>query len=88
MKPTTKPKVTGTKRTAQAAGTGTSGAARGANTASSKHQPLILTESGTKENFIKKLQLCSKTFDYHDETKDVRGKVGSNSFFLFLHVSS
>jgi hypothetical protein len=29
----------------------------------------------SREAFIKKLQLCMKTYDYKDETKDVRGKV-------------
>lgn len=28
-----------------------------------------------KEIFLKKLQICMKTYDYNDETKDVRGKV-------------
>ena len=28
----------------------------------------------SKDQFLKKLQLCMKTYDYKDETKDVRGK--------------
>jgi len=28
-----------------------------------------------KDLFLKKLQICMKTFDYADETKDVKGKV-------------
>jgi hypothetical protein len=28
----------------------------------------------SKDAFLKKLQLCMKTYDYKDETKDVRGK--------------
>lgn len=27
-----------------------------------------------KDLFLKKLQICMKTFDYADETKDVKGK--------------
>lgn len=30
-----------------------------------------------KELFIKKLHICTKTYDYNDETKDVKGKVRS-----------
>lgn len=29
-----------------------------------------------KDLFLKKLQICMKTYDYADETKDVKGKVG------------
>ena len=32
-------------------------------------------DKNSKELFIKKLQLCMKTYDYKDETKDVKGKV-------------
>lgn len=28
-----------------------------------------------KDLFLKKLQICMKTYDYADETKDVKGKV-------------
>ena len=28
----------------------------------------------TKESFQKKLQICQKTYDYKDESKDVKGK--------------
>lgn len=28
-----------------------------------------------KDLFLKKLQICMKTYDYTDETKDVKGKV-------------
>ena len=31
-------------------------------------------DKNSKELFIKKLQLCMKTYDYKDETKDVKGK--------------
>ena len=32
-------------------------------------------DKNSKEQFIKKLGLCMKTYDYKDETKDVKGKV-------------
>ena len=32
------------------------------------------TNKNTKESFQKKLLICSKTFDYKDESKDVKGK--------------
>jgi hypothetical protein len=35
----------------------------------------------SKEAFLKKLQLCMKTYDYKDETKDVRGKVKYTNTF-------
>lgn len=42
-------------------------------------QPRSLTSSiigrNMKELFIKKLHICTKTYDYNDETKDVKGKV-------------
>lgn len=31
-----------------------------------------------KELFIKKLHICTKTYDYNDETKDVKGKVSAS----------
>ena len=34
-----------------------------------------VTDKNSKEQFIKKLQQCMKTYDYKDETKDVKGKV-------------
>ena len=34
-----------------------------------------LVDKNSKESFIKKLHLCSKIYDYKDETKDVKGKV-------------
>ena len=33
-----------------------------------------LVKKNSKELFIKKLQVCMKTFDYKDENKDVKGK--------------
>jgi hypothetical protein len=35
----------------------------------------LAIDKNSKEAFLKKLQLCMKTYDYKDETKDVRGKV-------------
>ncbi len=32
-------------------------------------------DKNSKDAFLKKLQICMKTYDYKDETKDVRGKV-------------
>lgn len=32
------------------------------------------TNKNTKENFQKKLLICQKTYDYKDESKDVKGK--------------
>ena len=36
---------------------------------------LCTIDKNSKEQFIKKLQLCMKTYDYKDEQKDVKGKV-------------
>ena len=36
---------------------------------------LLLVDKNSKESFIKKIHLCSKIYDYKDETKDVKGKV-------------
>jgi len=33
-----------------------------------------VVNKNSKEQFIKKLQLCMKTYDYKDEQKDVKGK--------------
>ena len=32
-------------------------------------------DKNTKEAFLKKLKLCMQSFDYKDESKDVKGKV-------------
>lgn len=32
------------------------------------------TNKNTKEAFLKKLKLCMQSFDYKDESKDVKGK--------------
>ena len=36
---------------------------------------MAIIGKNSKEAFLKKLQICMKTYDYKDETKDVRGKV-------------
>ena len=49
----------------------------GATTTSSqdrRRDPMTGQSKHTKEAFMKKLALCSKTFDYKDETKDVKAK--------------
>ena len=35
----------------------------------------MFSDKNSKDGFLKKLQMCMKTYDYKDETKDVRGKV-------------
>lgn len=32
-------------------------------------------DKNSKDTFLKKLQLCMKTYDYKDESRDVKGKV-------------
>ena len=44
---------------------------------------LICADKNSKEQFIKKLQMCMKNYDYKDEQKDVKGKV---SFLFLLHL--
>jgi len=39
-------------------------------------------DKNSKDAFIKKLQMCMKTYDYKDEGRDVKGKVTS----LLLHI--
>tara|TARA_B110000305_G_C19072345_1_gene462265 strand:- start:279 stop:521 length:243 start_codon:yes stop_codon:yes gene_type:complete len=70
MKPTTKSK-TGSKsgtsaasKGATASGSATAGQ-RGAGSTGNKN---------SKESFQKKLLICQKTYDYKDESKDVKGK--------------
>ena len=33
-----------------------------------------VSSKNSRENFMKKLQICQKNFDYNDESKDVQGK--------------
>jgi len=49
---------------------------KGATTASSqgRRDPGAVVNKNSKEQFIKKLHLCMKTYDYKDEQKDVKGK--------------
>lgn len=41
-----------------------------------------MADKNSKEQFIKKLQLCMKTYDYKDEQKDVKGKVSLGPSFI------
>ena len=36
---------------------------------------ILFADKNYKETFMKKINLCMKTYDYKDETKDVKGKV-------------
>ena len=70
MQPTKKTK-TGTK-------SGTSGASKGATasgSATAAQRGVGSTgNKNSKESFQKKLLICQKTYDYKDESKDVKGK--------------
>jgi len=82
---------TSTTKTSQPVTAGGTGATRPGGSTTGKHLypilylPKLLPNSNnkhdlgldknSKEVFIKKLQLCMKTYDYKDETKDVKGKV-------------
>lgn len=39
------------------------------------HHPFLNVDKNSKDAFIKKLQMCMKTYDYKDEGRDVKGKV-------------
>jgi hypothetical protein len=81
----TKSKTSAQPKAAAKTGTqgGTSSGQRSQPAAGSKYHDhckktyteLLNIEGGSKETFLKKLQVCMKTYDYKDETKDVRGKV-------------
>ena len=60
-----------TKKTAQVSSSKGAG-----NTASSqgRRDAGAVVNKNSKEQFIKKLQVCMKTYDYKDEQKDVKGK--------------
>jgi hypothetical protein len=61
-----------TKKTAQA---GASSKTPGNNTSSQGRRDAgAVVNKNSKEQFIKKLQICMKTYDYKDEQKDVKGK--------------
>jgi len=55
-----------------------SGASKGGPTTTSsqgrRDQGGAVVNKNVKEHFIKKLQLCSKTYDWKDESKDVKAK--------------
>ena len=81
----TKPKTTAAPATKQPAAktttttttTPSSSGQRNPGTASKQYNYLrnVSIDKNSKDAFLKKLQLCMKTYDYKDETKDVRGKV-------------
>ena len=48
---------------------------------------VTVVDKNSKDAFLKKLQLCMKTYDYKDETKDVRGKVIIHSDYS-IHLIS
>jgi len=56
-------------------GTGTSSKTAGQSGATPGQRGGASTSNkNTKENFQKKLLICQKTYDYKDESKDVKGK--------------
>mmetsp|Transcript_12886 Transcript_12886/g.21803 ORF Transcript_12886/g.21803 Transcript_12886/m.21803 type:complete len:81 (+) Transcript_12886:46-288(+) len=69
MQPNKKSK---TGKTAGATGTSKQGAASGS--AQPQRGAGGTTNKNTKESFQKKLLICQKTYDYKDESKDVKGK--------------
>lgn len=65
------------KKTKTGSKSGTSGAAKGATASGNAAQPrggAASSNKNTKESFQKKLLICQKTYDYKDESKDVKGK--------------
>jgi hypothetical protein len=58
-------KSTATGASSKTSATGSTPGARGAGATSKQN---------TKESFQKKLLICQKTYDYKDESKDVKGK--------------
>jgi hypothetical protein len=71
MKPsktTSKGKTSGTTGTSKS-GTGGSSNAQAGRTAGN-----TTSNKNTKESFQKKLMICQKSYDYKDESKDVKGK--------------
>jgi len=62
------------KGTKTKSGTGSKGTKTGAGVSQAGSRTTGTASKNSKEAFIKKLQICMKTYDYKDETKDVRGK--------------
>ena len=44
------------------------------NSAQGNRKDTVGKSQNSKEAFLKKIQLCKRTFDYKDEQKDVKGK--------------
>ena len=66
-----------TKKTKTGNKSGTSGASKGATAGSAtagQRGANSTTTKNSKESFQKKLLICQKTYDYKDESKDVKGK--------------
>ena len=68
-----------TKKTKTGSKSGTSGASKGATTAggsatAGQRGAGSTANKNSKESFQKKLLICQKTYDYKDESKDVKGK--------------
>ena len=64
---------TKTNKSMPGAGTG-SKAGVGSGTTPGQRGGASTSNKNTKENFQKKLLICQKTYDYKDESKDVKGK--------------
>ena len=47
---------------------------------------ILFADKNYKETFMKKINLCMKTYDYKDETKDVKGKVSLISRTTFCKI--
>lgn len=67
-----------TKKTKTGNKSGTSGASKGATASGSgtagRSGATGTANKNSKESFQKKLLICQKTYDYKDESKDVKGK--------------
>lgn len=61
-----------TKKTAQVSSS--KGAGNTASSQGQRREAGAVVNKNSKEQFIKKLQVCMKTYDYKDEQKDVKGK--------------
>ena len=64
-----------TKKSKSGKPSGTSGSSKTGATATGSSQPGKSSgNKNSKESFQKKLLICQKTFDYKDESRDVKGK--------------
>lgn len=62
-----------TKKTNPSTSGGGKGTTAGASSQGRREAGAVVNKN-SKEQFIKKLQMCMKTYDYKDEQKDVKGK--------------